>query len=104
MVVFNLLTHNAGHAQAATHLLLTERLATDVFVDEAIRNYALGPDGQVHTEPLYRVLFLTKALLCRRIEDLLAQRFPNHDFRSYATLVTHVNEAEAERVRQLCPA
>ena len=104
MVVFNLLTSNAENARAATRLLLTEHLATDVFVDEAIHNYRLGLAGQVLAEPLYRVLFLTKALLCRRIEDLLAQHFPGHDFRIYATLVTHVNEAEAERVRQLRPA
>jgi hypothetical protein len=58
----------------------------------------------VRAEPLYRVLFLTKALLCRRIEHLLATHFPGHDFRCYATPVTHVNETEAERVRVLCPA
>lgn len=104
MVVFTLLTLSAAHAQAATRLLLTEHLATDVFLDEAIGNHCLAPDGSVGTQPLYRVLFLTKALLCRRIEELLQAQFPGNDFRIYATPVTHVNDAEADRVRQLCPA
>ena len=90
MIVFTLLTLSAQHARTATHLVLTERLATDVFLDEAIG-----------TQPLYRVLFLTKALLYRRIELLLQARFPDNDFRIYATPVTHVNDAEADRVRQL---
>ena len=101
MIIFNLLTLNAEHARAVTRLLLTEHLATDVFVDEAIANHRLTPAGTVGTEPLYRVIFLTKALLTRPIEELLAARFPDNDFRIYATPVTHVNEAEAGRVRQL---
>lgn len=101
MVSFNLLTLNAGHAQAVVRLVLTESLATDVFVDEAIANHRLGADGQIGTEPLYRVIFLTKALLIRTIEDLLSQTFPDNDFRIYATVVTHVNEGEAARIRQL---
>ncbi|MBT9394851.1 hypothetical protein KLP40_16925 [Hymenobacter sp. NST-14] len=101
MILFNLLTLSADHAHRATQLVLTEHLATDVFVDEAIDNYCLRPDGTIGTQPLYRVLFLTKALLCRRIEELLQARLPGNDFRIYATPVTHVNEAEADRVRQL---
>ena len=104
MILFNLLTLSAPDAHRVTQLVLTERLATDVFVDEAIANHALAPDGTVGTEPLYRVLFLTKALLYRRIEELLQAQFPTNDFRIYATPVTHVNEAEADRVRQLRPA
>jgi hypothetical protein len=104
MILFNLLTLNALQAHAVTQLVLTERLATDVFVDEAIANHRLLPDGRVGTEPLYRVLFLTKALLYRRIEQLLQDQFPANDFRIYATPVTQVNEAEAERVRRLCLA
>lgn len=102
MILFNLLTMSAQHAKAATRLVLTQRLATDVFVDEAIDNYCLAPDGTVANQPLYRVLFLTKALLYRRIEVQLQTHFPVNDFRIYATAVTHVNDAEAERVRQLC--
>lgn len=101
MIVFTLLTLNAHHAQTATRLVLTERLATDVFLDEAIGNHCLAPDGTIGTQPLYRVLFLTKALLCRRVELLLQAQFPTNDFRIYATPVTHVNDAEADRVRQL---
>lgn len=101
MVLYNLLTLSPQHAQAVTALVLTEHLATDVFVDEAIANHRLMPDGTVGTEPLYRVLFLTKSLLYREIEQLLQQHFPVNDFRTYATAVTHVNDAEAERVRQL---
>ncbi|GAA4350483.1 hypothetical protein GCM10023185_08240 [Hymenobacter saemangeumensis] len=101
MILFNLLTLNAQHAQAATHLLLTERLATDVFVDEAIANHRLTPAGTVGTQPRYRVIFLTKALLYRQIESLLNQEFPNNDFRIYTTAVTHVNDAEAEQIRAL---
>lgn len=101
MILFNLLTLSADHARQATRLVLTEHLATDVFVDEAIDNHCLLPDGTIGTQPLYRVLFLTKALLCRRIEQRLQAEFPGNDFRIYATPVTHVNEAEAERVRRL---
>ena len=101
MIVFTLLTLSAQHARTATHLVLTERLATDVFLDEAIGNHCLAADGTVGTQPLYRVLVLTKALLYRRIERLLQARFPGNDFRIYATPVTHVNDAEADRVRQL---
>lgn len=101
MILFNLLTLSADYARQATQLVLTEHLATDVFVDEAIDNYCLKPDGTVGTQPLYRVLFLTKALLCRRIEQRLQAKFPANDFRTYATPVTHVNDAEADRVRQL---
>ena len=102
MILFNLLTMNAPHAQTATELVLTERLATDVFLDEAIGNHCLRADGTIGTQPLYRVLFLTKALFYRRIELLLQERFPGNDFRIYATPVTHVNDAEADRVRRLC--
>ncbi|GAA3980413.1 hypothetical protein [Hymenobacter antarcticus] len=102
MILFNLLTMSARHAREATQLVLTQHLATDVFVDEAIDNYCLGADGTVGVQPLYRVLFLTKALLYRRIEELLTTHFPGNDFRIYATAVTHVNDAEANRVRQLC--
>ena len=102
MILFNLLTMSAQNAQAATRLVLTQRLATDVFVDEAIDNYCLAADGTVGVQPLYRVLFLTKALLYRRIEVLLQAHFPVNDFRIYATAVTHVNDAEADRVRLLC--
>ena len=102
MIVFTLLTLSAQHAQTATHLVLTERLATDVFLDEAIGNHCLAGDGTIGTQPLYRVLFLTKALLYRRIELVLQAHFPDNDFRIYATPVTHVNDAEADRVRRLC--
>ncbi|GAB2717286.1 hypothetical protein GCM10011495_08120 [Hymenobacter frigidus] len=102
MILFNLLTMSAQHAQAATRLVLTQRLATDVFLDEAIGNHRLAPDGTFGIQPLYRVLFLTKALLYRRIEMELQAHFPINDFRIYATAVTHVNDAEADRVRQLC--
>ena len=44
MILFNLLTMSAQNAQAATRLVLTQRLATDVFVDEAIDNYCLAAD------------------------------------------------------------
>ena len=101
MILFNLLTLSAPQAHAVTRLVLTERLATDAFVDEAIANHRLLPAGRVGAEPLYRVLFLTKALLYRPIEELLQARFPANDFRIYATPVTQVNEAEAARVRQL---
>lgn len=101
MIVFNLLTLNPAHAQAAARLMLTEHLATNVFLDEAVGNLGLLADGTVGTEPLYRVIFLTKALLCRPIEELLQTQFPDNDFRIYGTPVTHVNEAEAELVRQL---
>lgn len=101
MILFNLLTLSIQHAHSVAKLVLTERLATDVFVDEAIGNYHLLADGTVGTAPLYRVLFLTRAALCRRIELLVQEQFPDNDFRIYATAVTHVNEAEAERVRQL---
>ena len=103
MILFNLLTLNSSHAHHVTQLVLAERLATNVFVDEAIANHALAPDGTVGTEPLYRVLFLTKALLYRHIEERLTAQFPDNDFRVYATPVTHVNDAEADRVRQLRP-
>jgi hypothetical protein len=101
MILFNLLTLNAAHARAATKLLLLERLATDVFVDEDIANYNLMPDGTVGSQPLYRVMFLTKALLYRRIEDLLNSTLPGNDFRIYTTAITHVNDVEAERIRSL---
>jgi len=101
MVLFNLLTLSADQARAVTRLVLTERLATDVFVDEAIANHCLLPDGSLGTEPLYRVIFLTKALLYRTIEEALRTSFPANDFRIYATAVTHVNDAEAVRVREL---
>ncbi|SFQ24777.1 hypothetical protein [Hymenobacter arizonensis] len=101
MILFNLLTLNGQHAREATNLLLLEHLATDVFVDDAIANYRLNADGTVGTEPLYRVIFLTKALLCRHIEDLLSKAFPDNDFRVYTTAVPHVNDAEAERIRGL---
>ncbi|SHI86424.1 hypothetical protein SAMN02745146_1736 [Hymenobacter daecheongensis DSM 21074] len=104
MILFNLLTLSPAAARTVAHLVLTERLATDVFVDEAIENYCLTAAGTVSTEPLYRVLFLTKALLYRRIELLLQEQFPDNDFRIYATAVTQVNDAEAERVRRLQPA
>lgn len=102
MIVVTLLTLSSHHAKTVTELVLTERLATDVFLDEAIDNYCLAADGTIGTQPLYRVIFLTKALLYRRIELLLQGRFPTNDFRIYATPVTQVNEAEAERVRCLC--
>lgn len=102
MILFHLLTLNAQHAQAATRLVLTENLATDVFLDEAIGNHCLAADGTLRTQPLYRVLFLTKALLFRRIELRLQAHFPDNDFRLYAVPVTHVNDAEADRVRRLC--
>ncbi|SDX43158.1 hypothetical protein [Hymenobacter psychrophilus] len=101
MIVLNLLTLSPDRAKRVTHLMLTEHLATDVFVDEAIANHYLTPEGTVAEEPLYRVIFITKALLYRRIEELLEQHFPANDFRVYATLVTQVNETEAERIRQL---
>ena len=102
MIMFNLLTLSAQHAQTATRLVLTERLATDVFLDEAIGNHCLAGDGTIGTQPLYRVLFLTKSLLFRRIELRLHAHFTDSDFRIYATPVTHVNDAEADRVRRLC--
>lgn len=104
MILFNLLTMSPQQSRQVIQLVLTERLATDVFLDEAVGNYCLAPDGTLGTEPLYRVHFLTKALLCRPIEELLHRHFPVNDFRIYATPVTHVNDAEAERVRQLMPA
>lgn len=104
MILFNLLTLSAHDAQQATRLVLREHLTTDVFLDEAIGNHCLRADGTIGTQPLYRVLFLTKALLYRHIELRLQAEFPGNDFRIYATPVTHVNDAEAERVRQLRPA
>ncbi len=101
MILFNLLTLSGVQAQAVTRLVLTEHLATDVFVDEAIANHCLRPDGSVGTEPLYRVIFLTKALLYRTIEETLHTAFPANDFRIYATAVTHVNDTEAVRIREL---
>ncbi|GAB2941240.1 hypothetical protein GCM10027048_02130 [Hymenobacter coalescens] len=101
MLLFCLLTLRPDHARTAAHLVLTGRLATDVFLDEAIGNLTLGPAGDVVNAPLYRVLFLTKARLCSCIEQMLQTHFPANDFRIYATPVTHVNEAEAARVRQL---
>ena len=57
MILFNLLTLSESDARRATQLVLVERLATDVFLDEAIANHALAPDGTVGTEPLYRYCF-----------------------------------------------
>ncbi len=102
MILFNLLTLDAQQARAATQLILTERLATDVFVDEAIANYHLeATTGELVNRPLYRVMFLTKALLYRDIELVLQAGFPANDFRCYATAITQVNDCEADRVRQL---
>ena len=101
MILFNLLTLDADRARAAAELLLTEHLAHDVFVDEAIANHRLTPAGTIETEQLFRVMCLTKALLYTRIEQLLHTQFPANDFRIYATAVTHVNTAEADRVRSL---
>ena len=101
MILFNLLTLDAQRAQAAATLLLTERMAHDVFVDEAIANQRLTPAGTVASAPLCRLLFLTKASLYTRIEQLLHTHFPTNDFRLYATAVTHVEAAEADRVRGL---
>ena len=103
MILFNLLTLDAQRAQAVTKLVLTQHLANDVFVDEAIANHRLTASGTVGTEPLYRVMFLTKALLYSRIEQLLHEHFPANDFRIYATAVTHVNSTEADRIRNLLP-
>lgn len=97
LIVFTLLMLSAQHAQTATQLVLTERLATDAFLDEAIGNHCLAADGTIGTQPLYRVLLLTKALLYRRIELLLQAQFPGNDFRFYATPVTHINDTEADR-------
>ncbi|NVO30020.1 hypothetical protein [Hymenobacter lapidiphilus] len=101
MIIFNLLTLNPDHARRITQLMLTQQMATDVFVDEAIANHYLTAQGTVAAQPLHRVIFITKALLYRRIEELLEKQFPDNDFRIYATPVTQVNAAEAERVRQL---
>ncbi|RFP65601.1 hypothetical protein D0N36_07845 [Hymenobacter lapidiphilus] len=101
MIIFNLLTLNAKHARHVTQLMLTQHMANDVFVDEAIANHYLTLQGTVAEQPLHRVIFITKALLYRRIEELLEEHFPDNDFRIYATPVTQVNAAEAERVRQL---
>ncbi len=102
MILFNLLTLEAAHATAVTELLLREEFTTDVFVDEAIANYHRDPDsGAIVNQPLFRVIFLTKAMLYRDIENMLAQRFPGHNFRYYATAVTQVDDREADRIRNL---
>ncbi len=102
MVLFNLLTLDSAHAQAITELILREHLATDVFVDEAIANYRFDPATAAITyQPLYRVIFLTKAMLYRDIEHQLLTQFPNNDFRYYTTAVTQVDDREADRIRQL---
>ena len=102
MILFNLLTLQTEHAQAVTELMLREQFATDVFVDEAIANYHLDPVSRALVNaPLYRVIFLTKAMLYRDIERRLSVSFPANDFRYYATVVTQVEEREAERIRQL---
>ena len=102
MILFNLLTLEAAHATAVTDLLLREQLATDIFVDEAIANYHRDETtNAVVTQQLYRVIFLTKAMLYRDIEKLLATTFPGNDFRYYATAVTQVDDREADRVRSL---
>ncbi len=102
MILFNLLTLSSEEAQGVMKLILREKFTTDVFVDEAIANYHLdSASGEVINQPLYRVIFLTKAMLYRDIEQALSAAFPNHQFRYYATAVTQVDDREADRLRQL---
>ena len=105
MILFNLLTLRADHALAVTELVLRERFAHDAFVDEAIATYHLDvATDTLINRPLYRVLFLTKAMLYRDLEQRLATAFPDHDFRYYATAITQVDEREANRIRLLVRA
>ena len=102
MILFNLLALDAAHASSVTELLLREQFTTDIFVDEAIANYHRDPvSGAIVNQPLFRVIFLTKAMLYRDIQNLLDRSFPGHNFRYYATAVTQVDDREAERIRKL---
>ncbi len=103
MIVFNLLTRKAEQAKEAGKIILEANYALQIFMDEAISEFHLE-DSKMVEGKLYRIIFITKAMLFDDIEHLLNTRFPDNNFRLYSTPITQLDSREADKIRSLLPS
>jgi hypothetical protein len=103
MIVFNLLTRKIEHAKEAGKIILEANFAMQIFMDEAISEFHLEDSNMVEGR-LYRIIFITKAMLFDDIEYLLNTHFPDNSFRLYSTPITQLDAREADKIRTILPS
>ena len=102
MIIFTLLTRSNPEAHQVCELLLTQKMAIQVFIDEAIDEYHLQEEKLIQ-DKLFRVICLTKAMLFDDIERLISTHFPENEFRYYSTPVTQIDARIADQIRKTLP-